>query len=99
MEPNIRNHDILLTEHISPRLGKVGRGDIVIAKSPTNPTQFICKRVVALPGDHLLQTDGHLKHVREQGQTDTYPNRIVGISPYFLPLLLLLADTQGTYLD
>jgi len=63
MEPNIRNRDILLTEHISPRLTAFKRGDIVIARSPNNPNQFICKRIVALPGDHLLQTDGNLKHI------------------------------------
>jgi len=65
MEPNIRNHDILLTEHVSPKLGKLSRGDIVVARSPTNPCQFICKRVIAIPGDHLLQTDGNLRHVSE----------------------------------
>jgi len=63
MEPSIRDHDILLTEHISPRMGRLQRGDIIIARSPSHPTQFICKRLVALPGDHLLQTDGNLKHV------------------------------------
>lgn len=63
MEPNIKSHDVLLTEHITPRTGNVSRGDIIVARSPTNPVQFICKRVVALPGDHLLQHDGSLQHV------------------------------------
>lgn len=64
MEPNIRSHDILITEHISAKSGNIDRGDIIVARSPTNPNQFICKRVVALPGDHLLQADGNLQHVR-----------------------------------
>lgn len=64
MEPNIRSHDILLTEHLGPRSGNFNRGDIIVAKSPQNPAQYICKRIVALPGDHLLQHDGTLVHVR-----------------------------------
>ncbi|ODM97312.1 Mitochondrial inner membrane protease subunit 1 [Orchesella cincta] len=63
MEPNIRSHDILFTEHISPRTGNLSRGDIIVARSPTNPSTFICKRIVALPEDHLLQADGTLQHV------------------------------------
>jgi len=58
MENELYDGNILLTEHISPRWGNLNRGDIV-----SNPCQFICKRVVALPGDHLLQTDGNLKHI------------------------------------
>lgn len=27
------------------------KGDIVIAKSPSNPRQYICKRIIGLPGD------------------------------------------------
>lgn len=51
MEPTLETNNILFTEHISPRLKKLRRGDIVIAKNPTNPKQNICKRIVALQGD------------------------------------------------
>lgn len=53
MEPTIYSDDILLTEHISPIKGLITRGDIVIAKCPTNPNQQICKRVIGLPGDRV----------------------------------------------
>lgn len=53
MEPTIHSDDILLTEHISPRLQKITHGDIIIAKCPTNPKQHICKRVTGLPGDQI----------------------------------------------
>jgi len=65
MEPSIRSYDILFTEHISPRTGNLSRGDIIVARSPNNPSTFICKRIVALPEDHLLQADGTLQHVRK----------------------------------
>ncbi|MCL4145318.1 UNVERIFIED_CONTAM: hypothetical protein GTU68_040261 [Idotea baltica] len=53
MEPTIFSHDVIITEHIGPRLNSVNRGDIIIARSPSNPQQFICKRVVALSGDRI----------------------------------------------
>ncbi|XP_071452624.1 mitochondrial inner membrane protease subunit 1 [Hetaerina americana] len=53
MEPTIESQNIILTEHITPRLRRIKKGDIVIAKSPNNPRQLICKRVVGLPGDRV----------------------------------------------
>ncbi|XP_047989767.1 mitochondrial inner membrane protease subunit 1 [Leguminivora glycinivorella] len=53
MEPTLETNNILLTEHITPRLQRLRRGDIVIARSPHNPSQNICKRVTGLPGDKM----------------------------------------------
>lgn len=53
MEPTIYSEDVLFTEHLTPKYRKVQRGDIVIAKCPTNPKQFICKRITGLPGDQI----------------------------------------------
>ncbi|CAG9816668.1 unnamed protein product [Phaedon cochleariae] len=53
MEPAIHTDDILLTEHISPLKREINKGDIVIAKCPTDPNRQICKRVVGLPGDKI----------------------------------------------
>lgn len=33
---------------ISARNGYIARGDVVVSRSPTNPVQLVCKRVVAL---------------------------------------------------
>ncbi|RZF38673.1 hypothetical protein LSTR_LSTR003479 [Laodelphax striatellus] len=56
MEPTILTDNVILSEHVSPRLRRIKQGDIVIAKSPVNPTQFICKRVTGLPGDRMRST-------------------------------------------
>ncbi|XP_022200321.2 mitochondrial inner membrane protease subunit 1 [Nilaparvata lugens] len=56
MEPTILTDNVILSEHVSPRLRTIKQGDIVIAKSPVNPTQFICKRVTGLPGDKVRST-------------------------------------------
>lgn len=53
MEPTIHSNDILFTDHLSVLRGKFNRGDIVIARCPTNPKQQICKRIVGMPGDRI----------------------------------------------
>ncbi|KDR13846.1 mitochondrial inner membrane protease subunit 1 [Zootermopsis nevadensis] len=54
MEPTIYSNDILLTEHITPRFQRIKKGDIIIAKSPSNPQIHVCKRVTGMPGDKVL---------------------------------------------
>lgn len=53
MEPTLYSNDVLITEHMSLIFQKLKRGDIIISKSPCNPKQHICKRVVGLPGDKV----------------------------------------------
>ncbi|XP_053948053.1 mitochondrial inner membrane protease subunit 1 [Anastrepha obliqua] len=54
MEPTLYTKNILLTERISTRFHNPARGDIIIAVSPTDPKQFICKRIVGIPGDRIV---------------------------------------------
>ncbi|KAK7913675.1 hypothetical protein WMY93_013886 [Mugilogobius chulae] len=54
MEPTIVSHDIVFSERMSRHLYKIQKGDIVIAKSPYDPTMNICKRVIGLEGDKVL---------------------------------------------
>ncbi|XP_064482421.1 mitochondrial inner membrane protease subunit 1-like [Ornithodoros turicata] len=72
MEPTIKTRDIVLTEHVSIALRNIqSRGDIVVAKSPSNPLQFVCKRIKAVPGD--IQTSGQvvpIGHVWLQGDNE-----------------------------
>ncbi|RHN40316.1 putative signal peptidase I [Medicago truncatula] len=42
-----------LFETISPRFGKIARGDIVCLRSPTNPRESYVKRVIGLEGDSI----------------------------------------------
>ncbi|XP_026491382.1 mitochondrial inner membrane protease subunit 1 [Vanessa tameamea] len=53
MEPTLETNNILFTEHITPRLQRLRRGDIITAKCPTDPKQNICKRITGLPGDKV----------------------------------------------
>ncbi|XP_060189419.1 mitochondrial ATP-independent inner membrane protease subunit 1a [Lycium barbarum] len=43
--------DVLLAEHVSPLLDKVGPGDVVLVRSPDNPKKTVTKRIVGMEGD------------------------------------------------
>jgi inner membrane protease subunit 1 len=53
MEPTIYSDDIIISEHITSKLSKYERGDVVILRSPSNPQMFICKRIIGVPGDKI----------------------------------------------
>ncbi|KAL5990001.1 hypothetical protein ACLOJK_010897 [Asimina triloba] len=43
--------DLLLVERISPRIGNVSVGDIVLVRSPEDPKKTITKRITGMEGD------------------------------------------------
>ncbi|KAG8386496.1 hypothetical protein BUALT_Bualt03G0154600 [Buddleja alternifolia] len=45
--------DVLLVDKLSPLLGKVGTGDVVLVRSPENPRKTITKRVLGMEGDRV----------------------------------------------
>ena len=45
--------DIVLIDRMTHRLRDLVVGDVVLAKSPSDPTQTVCKRVRGVPGDHV----------------------------------------------
>lgn len=53
MEPTLYTNNVLMTERISKRFNGLHRGDIIVAKNPAKPEQFICKRIIGLPGDRI----------------------------------------------
>jgi len=58
MEPTLRAGDhILVTPY---HLALPRRGDVVVFHSPLNPSEFLVKRIVAVPGDHVESRGGRL---------------------------------------
>ena len=45
--------DVVLLEHLSTSLLYIKPGDVVVARSPTNPRLIVCKRVLGLEGDRV----------------------------------------------
>ena len=53
MEPSFYDHEYLIIDEISYRLGEPERGDIVVFKYPKDPSQYFIKRIVGLPGEKV----------------------------------------------
>ncbi|XP_006031738.1 mitochondrial inner membrane protease subunit 1 isoform X3 [Alligator sinensis] len=53
MQPTIQNYDIVVLDNLSRHFYSIQKGDIVIAKSPSDPKSNICKRVIGLEGDKV----------------------------------------------
>ncbi len=51
MEPNYYQDERLLVDRITPRLGFLDRGDVVIAHSPREADTELIKRLIGKPGD------------------------------------------------
>lgn len=84
MEPTLRVGDVLLINHLAygPRLpftntawswGDPARGDVLVFRHPEQPSEFLVKRVVGLPGDRVrfdrgvVSVNGQPVQVREVG--------------------------------
>ncbi|XP_017030782.1 mitochondrial inner membrane protease subunit 1 [Drosophila kikkawai] len=59
MEPTLYSDNVLLTERLSKHWRTYRPGDIIIAISPINAGQYICKRIVAVSGDPVLTQKPH----------------------------------------
>jgi signal peptidase I len=53
MSPSIADGDRILVDHLSPMLGEIERGDIVVLQYPLDPALDYIKRVIGLPGDEI----------------------------------------------
>jgi signal peptidase I len=60
MNPSLQDNDLVLASRVDYRLHAPERGDIVIVKDPYDPSQNFIKRVIGLPGDHVLIRAGHV---------------------------------------
>ncbi|XP_065324960.1 mitochondrial inner membrane protease subunit 1-like isoform X2 [Gordionus sp. m RMFG-2023] len=87
MQPTINTGDIVLVEHISILLNNIEKNDIVISKSPQNPNNYVCKRVIGLEGD-LLYNNNHISKgyvwLEGDNKTNSLDSRVYGQLPYGL---------------
>ncbi|XP_061369975.1 mitochondrial ATP-independent inner membrane protease subunit 1a-like isoform X2 [Gastrolobium bilobum] len=49
--------DVVIAEHLSPRLGNLDHGDLVLVRSPLNPNRSLTKRIVGMEGDTITYFD------------------------------------------
>ena len=71
MEPTLHNHEYILVEKVSYWFTSPQRGDIVVFKAPPAPTEDYIKRVIGLPGDHVVVKNAHV-YVNGHQLTEPY---------------------------
>jgi signal peptidase I len=60
MYPTLDNDDYLIATKLDYRFHAPQRGDIIIMRDPYDPSKDFIKRVIALPGEHVLIKDAHV---------------------------------------
>jgi len=61
MEPNFSNGNYLIVDEISYRFRDPQRGEVIVFKSPTNPSQRFIKRIIGLPGETVEIENGNIR--------------------------------------
>jgi signal peptidase I len=76
MYPTVDNEDYLVATKIDYRFHPPQRGDVIIMRDPFDSSRDFIKRVVGVPGDHLLIRDGHVYingHLLDEPYVDNEP--------------------------
>ncbi|MBU2610677.1 MAG: signal peptidase I [Chloroflexi bacterium] len=60
MLPTLHNGEFVLVNRLAYRFGQSERGDIIVFRFPVNPKEDLIKRVIGLPGEDIVITDGHV---------------------------------------
>jgi signal peptidase I len=71
MNPTLQTQDLLIASKLDYRLHDPQRGDIIILKSPLDPSKDYIKRVIGLPGDRVLIRD-HTVLINGRALTEPY---------------------------
>ncbi len=58
MYPTFHDKDYLIVDKLSYEIGSPHRGDVVVFQYPGDPSKFFIKRMIGLPGDHVVITNG-----------------------------------------
>ncbi len=66
MEPNFSTGNYLLVDEVTYRLRTPERGEVIVFKYPNDPSVYYIKRIIALPGEHVVVRDGKIKIFNSQ---------------------------------
>ncbi len=80
MEPNFLEHDYLLIDELSFRLREPQRGETVIFRYPRDPSEFFIKRIVGMPGEHLMVNSGKVFIVEADGKLNELTEPYLSVS-------------------
>lgn len=67
MEPNFHDNEYLIIDELSYRLHSPKRGDVVVLRNPSLSSEFFIKRIIGLPGERVIVSDGHVTITETNG--------------------------------
>ncbi len=70
MDPTFKNGEYLIVDEISYRFEEPKRGDVIIFKYPKDPSKYFIKRIIGLPGEHIV-ISGNRVIVSEKEDTES----------------------------
>ena len=65
MIPNFANFDYLFVERVSYYVRNPERGEPIVFRFPRNEREYFIKRVIGVPGDHLIIREGKIFITRD----------------------------------
>ncbi len=77
MEPTLFTGEFVIVNKMAYKLGAAKIGDVIVFHPPNNPTEEYIKRVIGLPGEHVVIRDGKVM-VNDQVLEEPYINAAPG---------------------
>jgi signal peptidase I len=71
MRPTLEDGEFVLVSKLSYKFGEFQHGDIIVFHFPLNPDEELVKRIIGLPGDHVLVKDNQV-YVNGELLNETY---------------------------
>ena len=71
MEPTLHNKEFIIVNKLAYKFGKPEIGDVIVFHFPRDPGQEYIKRVIGLPGDRVVVSDG-IVYVNDQPLNEDY---------------------------
>lgn len=109
MEPNYFDGEYLIVDEISYRFREPKRGEVVVLRNPTHPSDFFIKRIVGLPSETIDIENGSVKitnnedmdgfileesYLSDSALTSGFRHEELGEDEYFV-----MGDNRGASLD
>lgn len=75
MYPTLKDGDNLLTSKVTYVFSEPERGDIIVLQAPDSPGEDYIKRIVGMPGDHLVISEGRV-YINDELLDEPYLNGV-----------------------
>lgn len=101
MEPTLFTGEFVIVNKLAYKLGSIKIGDVIVFHPPNNPTEEYIKRVIGLPGDHVVVKDGKVL-INDQILEEPYINATPGYDTDTIVgenMLYVLGDNRNNSSD